>query len=390
MGGGGNTDRIRVGMVGAGFMGRTYSLALRVAPGLAWPQVPSTAQVRLVEVDPKAGRSAAEAWGWQELQDDWQAVTRADDIDLVLVLTPNDSHAEIAIDALRHGKHVLCEKPLSNSLDGARAMYRAAAGSGRVHQVGFVYRKWPATAFARELIESGELGEVVHYRGHFFHDYGLDPALPATWRLRKGSSGGGSGADIGSHVIDMARYLVGEIDGVFARSRTHFTQRPLPEQPGVSVPVDVDEITDMLIAFDSGITGTLQTSWLAGGHKMDLGFAVHGTKGSVEFTSEQPTEVRLYKTSDPTPESGFRVIPIGPRHAGGELFWPVPGMALGFGDGFVIAIRDLLRSIAQQQAATPDFLDGLRAQEVVAAAQASAADLAWHKVERCLEDGTQG
>jgi predicted dehydrogenase len=390
MGGGGNTDRIRVGMVGAGFMGRTYSLALRVAPGLAWPEVPSTAQVRLVEVDPKAGRSAAEAWGWQELQDDWQAVTRADDIDLVLVLTPNDSHAEIAIDALRHGKHVLCEKPLSNGLDGARAMYRAAAGSGRVHQVGFVYRKWPATAFARELIESGELGEVVHYRGHFFHDYGLDPALPATWRLQKASSGGGSGADIGSHVIDMARYLVGEINGVFARSRTHFTQRPLPEQPDVSVPVDVDEITDMLIAFDSGITGTLQTSWLAGGHKMDLGFAVHGTKGSVEFTSEQPTEVRLYKTSDPTPESGFRVIPIGPRHAGGELFWPVPGMALGFGDGFVIAIRDLLRSIAQQRAATPDFLDGLRAQEVVAAAQASAADLAWHKVERCLEDSTQG
>jgi predicted dehydrogenase len=298
MGGGGNTDRIRVGMVGAGFMGRTYSLALRVAPGLAWPQVPFAAQVRLVEVDRKAGRRAAEAWGWQELQDDWQAVTRADDIDLVLVLTPNDSHAEIAIDALRHGKHVLCEKPLSNSLDGARAMYRAAAGSGRVHQVGFVYRKWPATAFARELIESGELGEVVHYRGHFFHDYGLDPALPATWRLQKARSGGGSGADIGSHVIDMARYLIGEIDGVFARSRTHFTRRALPGQPGVSAPVDVDEITDMLIAFDSGITGTLQTSWLAGGHKMDLGFAVHGTKGSMEFTSEQPTEVRLYKTSD--------------------------------------------------------------------------------------------
>ena len=134
-------------------------------------------------------------------------------------------------------------------------MYRAAAGSGRVHQVGFVYRKWPATAFARELIELGELGEVVHYRGHFFHDYELDPALPATWRPQKASSGGGSGADIGSHVIDIARYLVGEVDGVFARSRTHFTQRPLPEQPGVSVPVDVDEITDMLIAFNSGITG---------------------------------------------------------------------------------------------------------------------------------------
>lgn len=388
--GGGNTDCIRVGMVGAGFMGRTYSLALQVAPGLAWPAVPHPGHVRLVEVDPVAGRRAAEAWGWRELQDDWRTVTRADDIDLVLVLTPNDSHAEIAIDALRHGKHVLCEKPLSNTLDGARAMYRAAAGSGCVHQVGFVYRKWPATAFAKQLIASGELGEVVHYRGRFFHDYGLDPALPVTWRLQKASSGGGSGADIGSHVIDMARYLIGEIDGVFARSRTHFTRRPLPERPGVSVPVDVDEITDMLIEFDSGVTGTLQTSWLAGGHKMDLGFAVHGTRGSVEFTSEQPTEVRLYKTSDSTPESGFRVIPIGPRHAGGDLFWPVPGMALGFGDGFIIAVRDLLRAIVLNEPAAPDFLDGLRAQEVVAAAQASAKDLSWQKVERWFEAGGQG
>jgi len=387
---GGSTERIQIGMVGAGFMGRTYSLALQVAPGLAWPEVLHPVRLRLVEADLEAGQRAAEAWGWQDLESDWRAVTRADDIDLVLVLTPNDSHAEIATDALRHGKHVLCEKPLSNTLDGARAMYRAAADSGCVHQVGFVYRKWPATAFAKQLIESGELGEVVHYRGRFFHDYGLDPALPVTWRLQKAISGGGSGADIGSHVIDMARYLIGEIRGVFARSRTHFTRRPLPEQPGESVLVDVDEITDMLIEFDSGITGTLQTSWLAGGHKMDLGFAVHGTKGSVEFTTEQPTEVRLYKTSDPTPESGFRVIPIGPPHPGGELFWPVPGMALGFGDGFVIAVRDLLRAIVLHQPAAPDFLDGLRAQEVVAAAQASAADLSWQKVERWLEDGGQG
>jgi predicted dehydrogenase len=138
----------------------------------------------------------------------------------------------------------------------------------------------------------------------------------------------------------------------------------------------------MLVEFESGATGTLQTSWLAGGHKMDIGFAVHGTRGSIEFTSEEPTEVRLYKTSDPAAESGFRAIPVGPAHPGAELFWPVPGMALGFGDGFIIAVRDLLGAIAEGHAATPDFVDGLRASEVVAAAQASAATRSWQPVER--------
>jgi predicted dehydrogenase len=298
------------------------------------------------------------------------------------VLTPNDSHAEISIDALAHGKHVLCEKPLSNTLEGARAMYRAAVRSGRVHQVGFVYRKWPAVAFARQVIEAGGIGEIVHYRGHFFHDYGLDPDLPISWRLSKAISGGGSGADIGSHVIDMARCLAGEIRGVCAASRTHFTRRPLADRPGETGSVDVDEVTDMLVEFEGGATGTLQTSWLAGGHKMDIGFAVHGTRGSVEFTSEEPTEVRLYKTSDPAAESGFRAVPVGPAHPGAEMFWPVPGMALGFGDGFIIAVRDLLRAIADGQPAAPDFLDGLRASEVVAAAQASAATRSWQPVER--------
>jgi predicted dehydrogenase len=363
-------------------MARTYSFALSAVHGLAWPAVAEVLRVRLADVSSELGRSTADAWGWGEVSQDWRAVTRAADVDLVLVLTPNDTHAEIGIDALDHGKHVLCEKPLSNTLDGARAMARAAVRSGRVHQVGFVYRKWPAVAFARQVIAAGGIGEIVHYRGHFFHDFGLDPTLPITWRLQKAISGGGSGTDIGSHVIDMARCLAGEITGVFAASRTHFTRRPLADRPGESAPVDVDEVTDMLVEFEGGGTGTLQASWLAGGHKMDIGFAVHGTRGSVEFSSEEPTEVRLYKTSDPAAESGFRAIPVGPAHPGGELFWPVPGMALGFGDGFIIAVRDLLRAIADGRPTEPDFLDGLRASEVVAAAQASAATRSWQTVER--------
>ncbi|HLT00880.1 MAG TPA: Gfo/Idh/MocA family oxidoreductase [Geminicoccaceae bacterium] len=373
---------IRVGMVGGGFMGRAYSLALSAVYGLAWPAAPEIRRVRLAEVSHRLGERAARAWGWDEVSDDWRAITRADDVDLVLVLTPNDSHAEISIDALAHGKHVLCENPLSNTLEGARAMYRAAARSGRVHQVGFVYRKWPAVAFARQVIDAGGIGEIVHYRGHFFHDWALDPDMPIGWRLSRALAGGGSGVDLGSHAIDLARCLAGEIEGVCAASRTHFTRRPRAGRPGETAPVDVDEVTDLLVEFESGATGTLQTSWLAGGHKMDIGFAVHGTRGSIEFTSEEPTEVRLYKTSDPASESGFRAIPVGPAHPGAELFWPVPGMALGFGDGFIIAVRDLLRAVAEGRPAAPDFLDGLRANEVIAAAQASVATRTWQPVER--------
>jgi predicted dehydrogenase len=227
---------IRIGMVGGGFMARTYSFALAAVHGLAWPDVPAIEKVRLADLSPGQGERTARAWGWGEAVRDWREVTRAEDIDVVLVLTPNDSHAEIGLDALAHGKHVLCEKPLAHTLEAARAMYEGAVASGRVHQVGFVYRKWPAAAFARRLVEAGELGEVVHYRGWFFHDHGLDPALPLTWRLQKAVSGGGSGTDIGSHAIDLARCLVGEIDGVFARSRTRFGRRPLADRPGETGP----------------------------------------------------------------------------------------------------------------------------------------------------------
>ena len=202
-------DTVRVGMVGGGFMGRVYSLALGALGGLAHGSVPRTELARFADQSAEVTESTAAAWGWRRCGTDWRAVTDDPGVDLVLVLTPNDSHAEIAVAALQAGKHVLCEKPLSNTVGRARAMYHAARSSGRAHQVGFVYRKWPATQLAREIVAGGEIGEVVHYRGRYFHDYALDPEMPFSWRLDGRISGGGAGADIGSHVIDMARFLRG-------------------------------------------------------------------------------------------------------------------------------------------------------------------------------------
>jgi predicted dehydrogenase len=369
-------------MVGGGFMGRVYSLALGAVNGLASSDVPRTERARFADQSPEVAAQIASSWGWNRHGTDWQEVTRDPEIDLVLVLTPNDTHAEIAVDALKHGKHVLCEKPLSNTLTGARAMYKAAKASGKAHQVGFAYRKWPAIQVAQEIVRSGELGDIVHYRGRYFHDYALDPEMPFTWRLDKKISGGGSGADIGSHVIDTARFLRGrEITSVCAIQRTYIKERPVAGRSGERRKVDVDDLTDMLVEFDDGVPGVLQTNWLVGGHKIDLGFAVHGTRGSVEFTSEQTNELKLYRGTDPARESGFKTIPIGPAHKGFDMFWPVPGMGLSFADGFVVGLRDMLRSIASNTPATPSFLDGMRANEVVAASQASAQARAWQNVD---------
>ena len=357
-------------------MGRTYSLALSAVYGLAWPAAPEIRRVRVAEVSRRLGESAARAWGWDEATDDWRAVTRADDVDLVLVLTPTTATPRSA-STRSPAASTCCARSRCPAPSKARAMYRAAVRSRRVHQVGFVYRKWPAVAFARQIIEGGGIGEIVHYRGHFFHDYGLDPALPITWRLNKAISGGGSGADIGSHVIDMARYLAGEIRGV-RRSRTHFTRRPLLDRPGETAAVDVDEITDMLVEFE-GALGTLRPAGSPAATRWTS--ALRCTAPGARSSSPPRSRPRCPSRPAIRPER-LSVDPGRPRHPGAELFWPVPGMALGFGDGFIIAVRDLLRAIADGRSAEPDFLDGLRASEVVAAAQASAATRSWQAVER--------
>ena len=339
--------------------------------------------MRLADVSRRLGESTAQAWGWEELSDDWRAVTRADDVDLVFVLTPNDSHAEISIDALAHGKHVLCEKPLSNTLDGARAMARAAARSGRVHQVGFVYRKWPAVAFARQVIASGGIGEIVHYRGHFFHDYGLDPAMPVTWRLNKAVSGGGSGTDIGSHVIDMARYLVGEIGAVCAASRTHFTRRPLAGRPGETAAVDVDEVTDMLVEFAGGGAGTLADQLARrrpqDGHRLCR--ARHQGLGRVHVRgADRGAPVQDQRSG--APKAAFARSRSARRTRAPSCSGRCPAWRSGSATASSSRCATCCARLPQGEAATPDFLDGLRAAEVVAAAQASAAERSWQAVER--------
>lgn len=388
-------DPIRVGIVGTGFMAKAHSLAYAALGGLYWQQLPPVVKRRMAGLTDDLAREGAERWGWRESTSDWARVTQADDVDLVDIVTPNDAHAEIAVDAARNGKAIFCEKPLAHDLSVAREMYDVVAAAGIVNQVAFVYRSWPAMRLARQLIESGALGTLLHYEGHFHQDYALDATLPAVWRLQRARAGAGSLGDVGSHMIDLGRYLVGDVARVFGRTRTFVTERPVEVEGGESAfhavdavaqqrmtAVDVDDAADVLLEFDNGAIGVVRTNWTAAGHKLDLGFEVGGTEGAVRFSWERPGELQIYSASDPTELRGFKTVITGPMHAGGEAFWPVPGAGLGYGDAITIACRELIDAVASERPALPDFLDGLRCSEVIDAAVRSAESGSWIEVPR--------
>jgi predicted dehydrogenase len=390
---------VRIGLVGSGFMARAHTMAFNNAPSVYWPELPAIEKVRLADIDRELAKSAAERWGWADSSSDWRDVTQAHDVDLVDIVTPNDVHAEIAIDAAANGKHVLCEKPLAHTAAAAAEMFQAVREAGVISYVNFIYRKWPAVMLARQLIERGQIGKVTHFRAHFLQDYALDASLPRGWRMQRERSGGGSLGDVGSHLIDLARYLLGEeIVRVCARTKTFISERPpvraLGEAafhggaanaaaPDQMLPVDVDDAADVVLDFESGALGVLQTNWVAAGHKIDIAFEVGGDRGSVRFSWQHGNELEVYLAEDAEGElAGYRTVVLGPQHPGGVGFWPVAGQGLGYSDAFLIACRDLFGALRDGRQASPDFEDGLRACEVVEAALASAENGGWVEVPR--------
>jgi predicted dehydrogenase len=398
--GGEKHKTIQVGMVGSGYVAKAHTLAYNNAPLLYWPNLPQVNKRRIADVSPELAARGAQRLGWSEGVDDWRRVTQADDIDLVDIVTPNDTHAEIAIDAANHGKHVLCEKPLALDATSAAEMARAAHAAGVVNQVCFTYRSWPGVRLARKLIDEGRLGRIVHFRAFFLQDYALDATLPLVWRMQREKAGSGKLGDGGSHLIDLARYLVGDVDRVFARLNTVIKERPAAIDRGEAVfrakdaattgeliPVDVEDTADLLLDFAGGATGLVQTSWVASGHKLDLGFEIGGEHGAIRISWQRANEIEVFFEEDDAETPGFRTILLGPAHPGGAEFWSVPGQQLGMNDAFLMMIRETLSAVSEKRAATPDFVDGLRACEVVDAALASGRSERWVDVERTAIGG---
>jgi predicted dehydrogenase len=386
-------ERLRVAMVGIGFMGAAHSQGWRVAPRFFDLSAQPTMDV-LVGRDPGRTAASAEKWGWHESSTDWREVVTRDDIDIVDIVTPGDSHAEIAIAALEAGKHVLCEKPLANSSAEAEQMTRAAqaaAGRGIRSMVGFTYRRVPATAFARHLIAEGRIGEVRHVRASYLQDWLVDPDSPMTWRLEKARAGSGALGDIGAHAVDLAEYMTGlQLGRVSGVLETFVRTRPIAgsSSGGISAAsaepatgygeVTVDDVAFFHGRFGTGALGTFEATRMATGRKNALRVEVSGSHGAIAFDLEHLNRIEFYDGTAPTTEQGFTsIIVTEPEHPWVSAWWPA-GHMLGYEHGFTHQARDFVEAIVAGDDPSPSFADGLHVQRVLdAVEQSSEADGSW-------------
>ena len=375
------TESLGVGMVGYAFMGAAHSQAWRTAPH-AFDLPLRPVLTALCGRDRAATEAAARRYGFSGVETDWRALLERADVQLIDVCTPGDSHAEISIAALEAGKHVLCEKPLANTVAEAEAMAAAAARAqarGVRSMVGFNYRRVPALALARELIASGRVGEIRHVRASYLQDWLADPAFPLTWRLQKEHAGSGALGDLGAHVVDLAQYLTGQlISGVSGVAATFVPVRPIPGSDGRSGPVTVDDAVAFTAQLESGALATFEATRFASGRKNALRIEVYGARGSLAFDLERLNELEFCDNTDSAGSTGQatagfrRILVTEPGHPYLSAWWP-PGHVLGWEHTFTHQVRDLVLAIDKGADPEPSFAAGLQVQHVLAAVSASAA-----------------
>jgi predicted dehydrogenase len=391
---------LRIGMVGYAFMGAAHSQAWRTVNRVF--DLPLRARMTAVYGRDEARvAAAAEQLGWDGHGTDWRELVSRDDIDVVDVCTPGDSHAEIAIAALEAGKHVLCEKPLANSVAEARAMVTAAARArtaGVLSMCGFNYRRVPAVTLMRQLVASGRLGVIRHVRAVYLQDWIVDPQFPLVWRLQKERAGSGALGDIGAHIIDLTQYVTGQlITGVSAITETFVKERPLVagDAPGglagaagsdgaepATGPVTVDDAAVFVARLDGGALATYEATRFATGRKNALRVEVNGSLGSVAFDLERLNELEFYDATRPAEEHGFsRILVTEPGHPYLSAWWPA-GHIIGYEHSFTHEMRDFLEAVATGASPHPSFEDALQVQLVLAAVAGSAeAGSSWTPVE---------
>jgi len=379
--------RLGIGMVGYAFMGVAHSQGWRNAPRFFdLPLHPDMAVV--AGRNAGAVRAAADRLGWRDTETDWTALVARDDVDLVDVCTPGDTHAEIAVAALEAGKHVLCEKPLANSVEEAEAMVRAASAgrdAGALAMVGFTYRRVPAIQLARRLVAEGRIGTVRHVRAQYLQDWIADPQAPLSWRLDKQKAGSGALGDIGAHVVDLAQFVTGEhLTGVSALLETFVRERPVAgafsglsgtgSTSGETGPVTVDDAAVFLARLSGGGLATFEATRFAYGRKNAIRVEVNGSAGSLAFDFEDMNVLHYFDASLPAWEAGFRrIVVTEPEHAYVASWWP-PGHGLGYEHAFTHQAVDLVRDVADHRQPRPSFADGLQVQRVLDAVERSAAD----------------
>ena len=367
---------LNVGLIGYRFMGRAHSNA--------WRQVDKFFPVPAVPVlhtlcgrDARAVRTAARKLGWRETATRWQEVVNDPRIDVVDITTANDSHAEIAVAAARAGKAILCEKPLARNVREAEAMLAAARKAGVVHMVCHNYRRIPAIAQAKKMIVAGDLGRLFHFRARYLQDWIVDPAFPLVWRLQGSVAGSGAHGDINAHIIDLGRFLVGELAEVCGHLETFIRKRPLPGVRGKTGQVTVDDAVITLGRFENGALCNLEASRFALGRKNHLHIEVNGSKGSLVFDLEDMNRLKYFNNADPADRRGYRDILVTEAvHPYAGAWWP-PGHILGYEHTFVHTVFDFLKAVVKGRPVAPTFEDGVRNQKVLEAVEKSSRMRRW-------------
>ncbi|HNS32069.1 MAG TPA: Gfo/Idh/MocA family oxidoreductase [bacterium] len=385
---------IRIGLIGYKFMGKAHSHAYKDA-GLFF-DLPVKPVMKVI-----CGRSegplktAMEKFGWEESETDWRKVVKRNDVDIIDITSPPDAHKEIALRAAEEGKAVFCEKPLAASLKDSYKMLEAVEKHGVRHAICFNYRKLPAIGLAKKLIDSGKIGKIYHMRAVYLQDWILDPQFPLVWRMDRKVAGSGAHGDLNAHLIDMARYLVGEFDEVAGMSETFIKVRPLLKETGVletglkdkaksekKGKVTVDDATLFLARFSNGALGSFEATRFAAGRKNGQRFEINGSKGSILFSLENLNELQYYSTEDPDYAQGFRtILATDASHPYSANWWPA-GHIIGYGESFVNMVADMFSSLAKGKNPVPNFYDGVKCHEVLTSVEESVSKKRWVKVKK--------
>ena len=369
---------LRIGLIGYEFMGRAHSNAWRQVSHFF--DLPADIEMKTIcGRNRVALRRAAAKLGWRNFATNWQDLVQDPEIDVVDICTPNDSHCKIAIAAARAGKAILCEKPLARNLAEAKQMVAAVKTSRVTNMVCYNYRRIPAIALARQMIQRGEIGEILHFRARYAQDWIIDPKFPLVWRLQSDRAGSGALGDIFSHIVDLGRHLVGEITEVCALTETFVKQRPLVGRAGRArrATVDVDDAVTTIGRFRNGAVASLEATRFAPGRKNSITLEINGRDGSLYFDLEEMNRLKFFSRQDPPGRQGFRdILVTDPSHPYIKNWWPA-GHLIGYEHTFIHTIADFVSAVVKRQRAEPGFNDGLQTQRVLDAVSRSARLQRW-------------
>jgi predicted dehydrogenase len=386
---------LNVGLVGAGFMGKAHCVAYSNMPKLFWPAPAMLRMKTICDIVPEIAEESKIRFSFDKCCTDWHEIINDPDIDIVSICTPNNVHAEIAIEALKKGKHVICEKPIASNIEDAKRMAEAAQNvkdKGIISLCAYQYRVVPAIALAKKFIDEGSIGKILNVRCTYLQSWSADPNSPLSWRFQKETAGSGTLGDIGSHVIDIAQYLAGDISEVVSNVKTYIDKRP-EQEGGVDLlgtvkinenanmkDVDVDDEDMFLVKFKSGASGSIEATRNAWGRNNFITVELHGTQGSLYFNYERLNELQVCFAKDPDDRRGFKTIYTGPAHFYGDATWNIPGMNIGYGELKTIEMYDFVKAIMDKEQLPTNFERGYQIERVCEAVLKSAETNKWEHV----------